>query len=196
MKQCNFVTFEDVQKNTLGLGGIPCTFVGYPTEHGVGSMFAQIGNSFAISSSCADKDAAWQFVREFFLPSYQNQFKGSVFPTNLQVYEEMKRDAMTVQYERNPDGSYVLNDEGQRVEADRGSVEVGGTMVKLGVVTQEECDLVEQIIRSTSHVLSTDSSLKDIIVSGAAGYFADQRSVEETAQQIQSRANLYVNEQR
>ena len=196
MKQCNFVTFEDVQKNTLGLGGAPCTFVGYPTEHGVGSMFAQIGNSFAISSGCADKEAAWQFIREFFLPSYQNQFKGNVFPTNLQVYEEMKREAMTAQYERNPDGSYVLDDEGQRIEADRGTVEVGGMSVKLGVVTQAECDLIEQIIGATEHVLSTDSSLKDIIVSGAAGFFSDQRSVEEVVQQIQSRANLYVNEQR
>ena len=108
MKQCNFACFEDLQVNTAGLGGEPCTFVGYPTENGVGSMFAQIGNSFAITSSCADKDAAWQFIRQFFLPEYQEQFLGEVFPTNRSVYEKMKSEATTTKYQRNPDGSFNL----------------------------------------------------------------------------------------
>ena len=196
MKQCTFTCFEDMQTHTIGLKGAPCTFVGYPTEHGVGSMFAQMGNAFAISSTCADKDAAWQFVRQFFLPEYQEQFKGFAFPTNLAVYEEMKREAMTTQYQRNPDGSFTLDEDGQRVEADRGSVEVGGTQVKLQAASQADVDAIEEIIAATTHTLSLDDSVKEIIVSGAAGYFDGQRSVEETAKQIQSRANLYVNEQR
>ena len=39
-------------------------------------------------------------------------------------------------------------------------------------------------------------SLKDLIVESAAPYFIDQRSVEDVVKQIQSRAFLYVNEQR
>ena len=57
-------------------------------------------------------------------------------------------------------------------------------------------DLVEQIVAATTHVLSTDDSLKEILVSGAAPYFVDQRSLDETVRQIQSRASLYINEQR
>ena len=38
--------------------------------------------------------------------------------------------------------------------------------------------------------------LKDLIVESAAPYFVDQRSVEDVVKQIQSRAFLYVNEQR
>ena len=99
MKQCNFTCFEDVQVNTVGLQGASCTFVGYPTETGVGSMFAQFGNALAISSSCVDKEAAWQFVRLFFMPDYQEQLKGSVFPTNLSVFEDMKQEAMSTESE-------------------------------------------------------------------------------------------------
>ena len=196
MKQCNLTRFEDVQVHTAGLGGAPCTFVGYPTAYGSGSMFAQVGNAFAISSSCAEKDAAWEFVRLFFLPVYQEQLSGSVFPTNLSVYEEMKQDAQNTSYRRNPDGSYALDADGNRIEADRGSVDAAGMKVRLRAATPEEIDLVEKITASTTHVLSNDESLKEILVSGAAPYFADQRSVEDTVRQIQSRASIYVNEQR
>ncbi len=196
MKQCSVTCFEDMQTHTIGLGGEPVTFVGYPTEHGVGSMFAQMGNAFAISSTCADRDAAWQFVRQFFLPVYQEQFKGFAFPTNLSVYEEMKQEAMAQQYQRNPDGSYTLDVNGNRLPVDRGSVNLGGAEVKLQAATQADVAAVEEIIGATTHVLSTDDSVKEIIVSGAAGYFADQRSLDEAVKQIQSRANIYVNEQR
>ena len=196
MKQCNFACFEDLQANTAGLGGAPCTFIGYPTAEGVGSMFAQIGNSFAITANCADKDAAWQFVRQFFLPVYQEQFKGSVFPTNKAVYEEMKNEARTPQYERNPDGSFQLDSEGKRIEADRGITQVNGTSYRYLTVTEEEIAQVEEIISATTNILHTDGSLKAIIQEGAAPFFADQRSAAEVAKLIQSKASIYVNEQR
>ena len=196
LKQCSFTCFDDAQYNTLGLRGAPVCFVGYPTEHGVGSMFAQMGNTFAISSRCADKDAAWQFVREFFLPAYQEQFKGFCFPSNRAVYEEMKREAMAEQYRRNPDGSYQLDGDGRRVPADRGSVESGGMVFPLKAATEEDVRLIEEIIASTTHVVSTDESLKEIIATGAAAYFAGEQDVQTAAAQIQGKADLYVNEQR
>ena len=196
MKQCNFACFEDLQLNTAGLGGAPCTFVGYPTENGAGSMFAQIGNSFAITSTCADKEAAWQFIRQFFLPEYQEQFLGEVFPTNLTVYEKMKSEATTPKYQRNPDGSYMLSAEGKRVEEDRGSMQVNGVTVPYKTATEEDIARVEEIINSTTNILHTDDSLKEIIIDGALPYFADQRSVDEVVKLIQSKAMLYVNEQR
>ena len=196
LKQCNFNRFEDAQSNMAGLGDAACTFVGYPTESGYGSMFAQIGNSFAITSNCKDKEAAWQFVRQFFLPDYQEQFKGFVFPTNLSVYEDMKQEAMTAKYARNPDGSFVLNDDGSRKEAERDSTTVNGRNYQYRIVTEEETALVETVIQATTRVLKMDDSIKTIITEGAAPFFAGQRSAEEAAKLIQSKATLYVNEQK
>ena len=196
LKQCNFNCFEDAQVNTVGLGGAPCTFVGYPTENGFGSMFAQIGNSFAITAGCKDKEAAWQFVRQFFLPDYQEQFTYAAFPTNLTVYEEMKQNAMTVQYERNPDGSFVLNEDGSRKEAERDSTMLNGGIYQYRIVSEEDVALVEKMINATTRVLGMDDSMKAIITEGAAPFFAGQRSAEEAAKLIQSKATLYVNEQR
>ena len=159
-------------------------------------MFAQIGNSFAITSTCADKEAAWQFIRQFFLPEYQEQFLGEVFPTNRAVYEKMKSEATTPKYQRNPDGSYMLSEEGKRIEEDRGSMQVNGVTVPYKTVSDEDVARVEEIINATTNILHTDDSLKKIIIDGALPYFADQKSVDEVVKLIQSKAMLYVNEQR
>ena len=196
LKQCNFNRFEDAQANTAGFGAAKCSFVGYPTENGYGSMFAQIGNSFAITSNCRNPEAAWQFVRQFFLPDYQEQFKGFVFPTNLAVYEEMKQDAMTVKYARNPDGSYALNEDGSRKEAERDTAMVNGHIYRYRLVSEEEAALVETVIQATTRVLRMDDSMKAIITEGAAPFFAGQRGAGEAARMIQSKAALYVNEQK
>ena len=84
----------------------------------------------------------------------------------------------------------------ERIPADRGSVTSGGVSLPLQAVTEEEIEAIEEIIARTDHVLTVDNSLRGIIAEGAAGYLADQRSVDDAATQIQSRANLYVNEQR
>ena len=47
-----------------------------------------------MTSNCSDKEAAWQFLRLFFLPDYQEYITVSSFPTNRNVYEEMKQEAM------------------------------------------------------------------------------------------------------
>ena len=54
-----------------GLGG-RAAFVGFPMEDGeVGSSFEIKGPRLAMSSACKNKDAAWDFIRQIFLPQYK-----------------------------------------------------------------------------------------------------------------------------
>ena len=108
----------------------------------------------------------------------------------------MKSEATTPKYQRNPDGSYMLSAEGKRIEEDRGSMQVNGVTVPYKTATEEDVARVEEIINATTNILHTDDSLKEIIIDGALPYFADQRSVDEVVKLIQSKAMLYVNEQR
>ena len=62
--------------------GGSATCIGYPTSSGVGS-FLSMGDSYAMSSSCKDKDAAWQFLRTFL--TEEHQAKGSYLPTNMKT---------------------------------------------------------------------------------------------------------------
>ena len=43
---------------------------------------------------------------------------------------------------------------------------------------------------------SYDTSIYDIVKEQAQAFFADQKSIDEVARLIQSKANIYVNEQR
>ena len=63
-------------------------------------------------------------------------------------------------------------------------------------MTQEQADEVLSIIETCTKVASYDTSIYDIVNEQAQAFFADQKSVDEVARLIQSKANIYVNEQR
>ena len=44
--------------------------------------------------------------------------------------------------------------------------------------------------------MNYDMSIADIVTEQAAAYFSGQKSAEEVAKLIQSKANIYINEQR
>lgn len=60
-------------------------FIGYPTADGKGNVL-NIFRDFAVSASCQDKEAAWQFIRTAFTAEYQAG--GWTFPSNASAYEE------------------------------------------------------------------------------------------------------------
>ena len=63
-------------------------------------------------------------------------------------------------------------------------------------MTQEQADELMQIINSTHKISRYDENISGIIGEEVEAYFAGQRSVQDTANMIQSRVKLYVNEQR
>ena len=63
-------------------------------------------------------------------------------------------------------------------------------------MTQEQADKLMELIESTDKVANYDSAIYDIVTEQAAGFFAGQKSAEEVAKLVQSKANIFVNEQR
>ena len=53
-----------------------------------------------------------------------------------------------------------------------------------------------ELIESTEKVVNYDSSIYDIVAEQSAAFFAGQKSAEEVAKLVQSKANIFVNEQR
>lgn len=63
-------------------------------------------------------------------------------------------------------------------------------------MTQGELDILMDIIENTTKVARYDNSVNDIINEEIAYFFNGDRTAQQTAEYIQSRVNLYVNEQR
>ncbi len=178
------------------------TFTGYPTEDGSGSSF-ELQMPMAISSVTKYPDAAWDFVcsiiKKMNTIDEDNYYYG--FPISQAAFDAEMTDIMTEQYQLDENGEQVDWDgDGEPDKAIRGSYETmenGETVYKdVYALTQEDIDQILGVINSTRSVYDYDQEILDIIADEVAAYFAGDKDVQTTASMIQSRVNLYVQEQR
>ncbi len=178
------------------------TFTGYPTEDGSGSSFG-LQMPMAISSVTKYPDAAWDFVcsiiKKMNTIDENNYYYG--FPISQAAFDAEMTDIMTEQYQLDENGEQVDWDgDGEPDKAIRGSYETmenGETVYKdVYALTQEDIDQILGVINNTHSVYDYDQEILDIITDEVAAYFAGDKDVQTTASMIQSRVNLYVQEQR
>ena len=184
---------DSILWNGANFGG-KATYIGWPTSSGVGSIM-RFENGFAMSKNCADKDAAWEFLRSMLTESGQTgQYN---IPSNRNVFNKQLEDFMTPKYRKDADGNILLDENGEKIEESRGAwIDDSGVEHHIYAMTQEQADEVLAIIETCTKVASYDTSIYDIVNEQAQAFFADQKSVDEVARLIQSKANIYVNEQR
>lgn len=141
-------------------------FAGFPGADGNGSMF-QLDLKFAISSLSSSQDAAWDFLKFTASERGQAANTGTGFSATLSVLEK--------------DVEYTV----------KNGVLVGSTKYEYSKeAAQEFMDLLD----STTVVSNADIVVTNIIMDLTAPYFAGGQSVEQTAQNIQSRVSIYLNE--
>ena len=193
LAQIGIYDFTDLQYNEMYFNG-PITYIGYPTTHGVGHVLT-LSSGLAMSSACKNKEAAWSFLREIMTEEYQESTWG--LPINLDAYNTKLEKAMTPEYERDENGNFRLDEEGNKIEVSRGGWSTGdGEIHYIYAMTQEQADQLRALIDSVDSVMDQNSAIFDIVNEQAAAFFAGQKSAEEVARLIQSRASIYVNEQR
>lgn len=123
------------------------------------------------------------------------------FPISQAAFDAEMTDIMTEQYQLDENGEQVDWDgDGEPDKAILGSYETmenGETVYKdVYALTQEDIDQILGVINSTRSVYDYDQEILDIITDEVAAYFAGDKDVQTTANMIQSRVNLYVQEQR
>ena len=70
-------------------------------------------------------------------------------------------------------------------------------VVDIYALTQEQADKLYAVITSTSALYDFSSdSIFDIVKEQSQAYFSGQKTAEDVAKLVQSKANIYVNEQR
>lgn len=148
---------------------------GFPDVPGSGAVFNLNGTSLAIASTCENQDAAWSFVRTLLTREYQeNNTYG--FCTNRELCEENIQSMVGE--------SYYSYDQ------------VTGEEKEI-IFTQENADLITDLINNTSMVADYNTSqINDIINEEVAYYFSGEKTAQDVAATIQNRVSIYVNEQR
>lgn len=178
--------FTDIQMYNAQMQG-NASYVGFPTREGVGSAFTTSGG-IAMSASCKDKEGAWSFMRTVLSKDYQEQYSWN-FPTNQNVFDDKLKTAMT--------DDYFTDENGKQTKQAKMSIgSADGTTTDIYAMTQAEADQLMAIINATTRLQQYDEKLFKIISDECAAYFDGQKSLDDTAKGVQSRATLYINEQK
>jgi len=167
--------------------GEDVTFIGFPTAEGNGSVIQMNSNGFAISERSAFKDGAWQFVRYYLTDEYQKGDEIYDFPVVKSAFLEKTAEAM--------EKPYWTDENGNKVEYDD-TYYIGGEEIIVDPFTQEEVDEICEFIYTVNKVNKFDEEIRNIINEEAASFFEGQKSAQEVATIIQSRAQVYIDENR
>ncbi len=193
LMQCNLYSLDSLLYNNTTFGG-SSTYIGWPTSGGVGSIM-HLDTGYAMSSKCSNKEAAWEFLRGML--TQEGQADVYMIPSNRNVFDAKLKDLMTPKYFTNADGSYVLDENGERVQQARGQyIDNNGELQNIYCMTQEQADQILSVIETCTKVANYDTSIFDIVNEQAQAFFAEQKSLDDVVRLIQSKANIYVNEQR
>lgn len=162
---------------TKGDLGDDFTLVGYPSDNGQGGKI-EAHSEIAILSTCEDKAAAWEVVRAYVIrpdAASDPEMGYSIFDD---IIEEQLDNEMYI-YDWNGRSDLEYYDDDCRVYP----------------LTQEERDGLDAYIRNCNTYMMLDEKVENIIYEEAGMYFSGDRSAEDTAKMIQSRAELYLAEQ-
>lgn len=190
-------SIEDLMYNNYEqyFGG-DMTYIGFPTTSGTGNMISSLRSGYAMSAKSEYKDVIWQFLRTFFMEEYQEDSWS--LPSSRKVFEKKLEDACTIQYQKDENDNYLLDDDGEKIPIVRARVYNPATGGDEAVycLSEEQAAKLTELIESTTKVANYDSDIYDIVSEQAQAYFEGQKSAEEVARLIQSKANIVVNEQR
>ena len=194
-------------------GGGYVSYVGAPSSSGTGSCFvlpswfSYTNCQLGISASCQAKEGAWAYVRQCLLPGGAGSveadgtiYSGNGFPINKADFDLL----FEPQWFQYADGEYVLDQDGGRIEnpeditwvpAHYADVEISMVLYQL-TPNEAQMERFWDLYNAISLVENTDRDVMQIILEQAGTYFAGDKSLEETADLIQRRVSLYVNENR
>ena len=172
---------------TTAFGG-PCSYVGYPREDGGAGSFFRLWDGISMASGCRNKEAAWSFLREAFLPKYPTGiYFGPALPISRADFDRM------AEISTGP----MLDETGQPMEtAGPACIMMPGSDLEIPIrpVTQEEYDHFMTLYNAVDQVYDPDEALTAIIRQEALSFLDGSRTLDDTVRLIENRGKLYLQE--
>ncbi len=173
----------------------PVTFIGYPTVDGSAGCYIQANELYGIATKSQNKEGAWAFM-ESFLTRESDMYTWGL-PTQKQKLETKIEEATKVEYMTDENGEQILDEEGNPIPINGGSsIGYGDWEYTYHVVTEEEVARIRELIDVAKPASGVNEELTKIITEEAEPFFQGQKSVDDVAGIIQSRIQIYVNENR
>jgi len=173
------------------------TYIGFPSTDRDGSVI-YINSGYGISAKSKNKDAAWDFIREFMTDEYLSTNDYS-FPVSKTLYDGIVDKYTHIQYQTDENGEYLIDEEtGEKIP-----MQIGGywdsqkqEYISIYTIEQGKIDKLTNLITSSDKIASVDTEIMNIVMDQAEAFFNGTTTAEKIAEAIQNKVELYVNEQR
>lgn len=176
-------SFRDYSYAKQATFGEDITLIGFPVDEGYGAGL-NISTTMAISALSKNQDVAWKFVKSFLTEEYQESLDYD-FPVRISSLQKLE--------ERAWEKPYTIDENGNKQEYED-YFYVNGMDVPVVPLTKEETGEFVEYLKSLDKLCIYNEDLNNIITEETESYFAGQKSAEEVAGIIQSRAKIYVSE--
>lgn len=160
-------------------------YVGMPSEDRNGNSFS-LDSGLAMSSKCANKDAAWKFLRGRLTGDTSYRWS---FPINQSAFDAFMKEAMTPDTYTDENGNVVEYPKLEYTDAT-------GETVQIMAMTQEDYDQFMELLQSTTKLADYDEAIMNIVMDEAQAFLDGNRSADDVAKAVQSKVKFHVNEQR
>ncbi|MCR5674331.1 MAG: extracellular solute-binding protein [Lachnospiraceae bacterium] len=177
--------FKDYPRLRYGYFGDEISMIGIPGGEG-SSTVIQPQMQIAITTSAKHPEAVWSFVREFLSEQEQDAVQWG-FPVRI--------DSLEKKAEKAKERPYYFDETGKKVEYDE-SWWIGGQEIPMPAISDEEIAMMQEFLGGCDRRVFNNSTVSNIINEEAAAFFEGVKSAEEVAKIIQSRAQIYVHENR
>lgn len=180
-------SIQQYQMYEFMFGG-PVNLIGYPTFGESGLTFTANSTTVGMSSSSANKEGVWEFIR-FHITKSRQENVGSPnggFPILKSALEKQLEKDSTAEYESAPDGTKK-----EKVKATWGTMDFS---VDVYAATDKQVEAMREMIENAQADCRMESEIFAIINEEAQGYFSGHKSVEDAASVVQNRVQLYLNE--
>lgn len=183
LMNCYISSIANMNSTINGSFGEDVSFIGFPTESGNGSSVTA-GNTFALSAKSKNLDGAWEFVRYYLTEEYQSSLQWGL-PISKSAFMTKAQEALNK--------PYYLDENGEKIEYSD-SIYINGESIELEPMSQEQVDQIVSFIQSVNTPTYYNQDISKIVEEEVEAYFSGQKSAQEVAQIIQSRAQIYVSE--
>ena len=167
-------------------------FIGWPSPNGENTSMLSPLDSLGISALSNNSEASWAFIKYLIADdALQENIGASMFPILKSALENQIYALLHPLFEF----------EGKDVTiGEQGGFYVDGVFYDMEydttpMITQKQADKIMTLLESLEQNTASDKSILAIVLEEAAAYFAGDKTAQETAALIQSRAQLYVAEQ-
>jgi ABC-type glycerol-3-phosphate transport system substrate-binding protein len=207
-------SFTDVERMFAILGD-NLVFKGYPRESGSSGSALQMQGTVAMGSKSAHKDGVWRFISSLLTAerAAANPNTQWSFPANQAEFDKLAEIAMTDYHEGDEpttvtyntyggsswsDGRSFPENSGKPVIA-KSTIEFensGLPVIEVFALKRADFDKFVNFLNTISTTTEIDLKLSEMIAAELEPFFAGQKSAQQVLDLVQSKVDIYVNEQR